>query len=165
MSGPDDGLRSIFHTQLRAGFHWQAIESGLTGGGIPDSNFCAEGGLEGWVEHKATKEWAVTLIPEQVGWLVTRARRGGRVFIAVRRRCTAGVRRVAADELWLLRGSYAAEAKRGGLRGLPPAAVLGVWSGGPSCWSWEEVAYHLRGPVLDVRRGGGSRPPGSPVSF
>lgn len=142
---PDAGLRSLLHTHLRAGFHWQAVETGLTAAGVPDTNFCS-GGVEGWVECKATREWAVTLIPEQVGWLTTRARRGGRVFIAVRRVASAGPRKgPAADELWLIRGALAREAREGGLRGLPPSALLGVWPGGPGAWDWPRVSALLLG--------------------
>lgn len=140
----DGGLRPLFREKLVVGWHWQSIESAITGGGIPDLNGMPKGGTEVWVELKQTKEWAVTLEVEQVGWLDQRTRYGGRAFIAVRRQCVAGVRRVAADELWLLRGSFAKAAKRGGLRGLPPAAVLGVWAGGPSRWAWVEVDRHLR---------------------
>lgn len=139
----DDGqLRPLFREHLRAGFHWQSIESALTGLGIPDANCCSQG-VEFWVEFKQTREWAVTLRPEQVGWALQRTRAGGRVFIAVRRWPRGGPRTNPADELWLLRGAYAREAKTGGLRGLPPAAVLGVWSGGPGGWAWGEVAHHL----------------------
>lgn len=139
---PDDGLRKLFHDNLRAGWHWQTIETGMTSKGVPDSNYCCRG-FDGWVEMKATKEWAVTLRPEQVGWLDRRARNGGRVFVAVRRHCTAGPKRPAADELWLCSGHYARELKDHGLRGCPPAAVLGVWPGGPGAWGWDEVARLL----------------------
>lgn len=140
----DGGLRDLFRTRLVDGFDWQSIESAVTGGGIPDLNAKPRASPEFWLELKQTKEWAVTYEVDQVGWALRRIRYGGRVFCAVRRRCTAGKRRVAADELWLLRGSFAKEVKRGGLRGCPPAAVLGVWPGGPSAWDWHEVSHHLR---------------------
>lgn len=140
----DGGLRTEFRNHLISGFDWQSIESALTGGGIPDLNGKPRDAPEFWLEMKQTQEWAVTLEVDQVGWALRRIRYGGRVFIAVRRRCTAGMRRVAADDLWLLRGSFAKEIKRSGLRGCPPAAVLGAWPGGPSAWAWPEVAQHLR---------------------
>jgi hypothetical protein len=139
---PDDGLRSILHTHLRSSIRWQAIESGLTGGGIPDSYYISKS-IQGWVESKATKEWAVTLEPAQIGWLLQNVREGGNCFVAVRRHCKAGPRRPAADELWLLDAAYARELRAGGLRGCPPVAVLGVWSGGPASWAWDEVRAHL----------------------
>ena len=135
----DGGLRPLFRERLVSGIDWQSIESALTGGGIPDLNAKPRGAPEFWLELKQTKEWAVTLEPDQVGWMTRRIRYGGRAFIAVRRRCTAGKRRVAADDLYLIRGSFAREAKRGGLRGLPPAALLGTWPGGPSGWDWQAV--------------------------
>lgn len=140
---PDAGLRALLHTNLRRGIRWQAIESALTGGGIPDSYFISRG-RQGWVESKATREWAVTLEVGQVGWLLQNAREGGFPFIAVRRFHEGGPRKGAAvDELWLLLGRFAAEAKQHGLRGVPPEAVLGVWSGGPGRWAWDEVRAHL----------------------
>ncbi len=119
MSKVDDGLRPIFRSRL-SGMHWQAIESGLVERGIPDSNYCARTsvlgfedrypGIEGWIEYKATSNYTVDLRPEQVGWLTTRARHGGRVFVAVRRRATAGPRGGAADdELHLFSGEFARE--------------------------------------------------------
>lgn len=144
----DGGLKQLLPSHLIQGIHWQRIESALTGGGIPDLCAQPQGGREFWVEAKQTKEWAVTLRPDQVGWALCRIRHGGRVLIAVRRRCDAGPRRPAADELWLLRGSFAREAKRGGLRALPPAAILGTWPGGPSRWDWSEVRRLLiEGPT------------------
>lgn len=135
----DGGLKQLLPTHLVSGIDWQRIESALTGGGIPDLNAKPREGPELWIECKQTKEWAVTLSGDQVGWALRRIRHGGRVLIAVRRNCTAGRRRVAADELFLIRGSFAREAKTGGLRGLPPAALLGRWPGGPARWAWQEV--------------------------
>jgi hypothetical protein len=137
---PDDGLRAILHAGMPS-VHWQAIEVGLVGRGVPDSNGCANG-VDFWVECKSTEHWAVDLEPEQVGWLLRRARAGGRVFIAVRRRFVASSRRVACDELWLLRGEYAREVKDEGLR-CTPRALLGVWPGPPARWNWGEVLAHL----------------------
>lgn len=139
---PDAGLRALLHTNLRRGIRWQAIESGMTGGGIPDSYFISSG-RQGWVESKQTAEWAVTLEVAQIGWLLQNAREGGYPFIAVRRHHGGHSKSPAVDELWLLLGRYAAEAKQRGLRGVPPEAVLGVWSGGPGGWAWDEVRAHL----------------------
>lgn len=152
MARLDGGLRQLFRDNLPQ-VHWQSVETGATGRGVPDSNGCWRG-REFWVEFKQTEGFAVTLRPEQVAWLTRRARAGGRVFVAVRRRCTAGPRRARADELWLLAGSSAREAKVLGLRGLPeeaPDAVLGSWGGGPSRWSWDEVLAVLT-PAVTSRR-------------
>lgn len=122
------------------GFHWQSVESGSTGGGIPDSNYCCAG-VEGWVEYKWTSGWTVGLRPAQVGWLSRRARAGGLVFVGVRRR------NATCDQLWLLRGSAAALAKAQGLRALPDRYVLGRWDGGPGAWDWQAIrATLLDGP-------------------
>lgn len=143
---PDAGLRSLLHSNLRAGIHWTAIETGMVSAGVPDSAGAALPHGTFWVESKRTSEWAVTLRPAQVAWLCTHARRGGRVFVAVRRLTKAGpVKGPAADELWLCRGEAARELLDGGLRGCPPSAVLGVWSGGPGRWDWAEVRAHLVG--------------------
>jgi len=104
----DGGLRKLFHSKLR-GFHWQTIESGLTGRGVPDSNFCGNG-IEGWVEFKKTAVWAVGLRPEQIGWHLKRARAGGRTFIAVRRIHEGGPRKgPPVDQLWIFPGRMAEE--------------------------------------------------------
>lgn len=149
----DDGLRPLFHANVAA--DWQAIETGMVGRGIPDSNFCLKAphrGVEGWLECKWTDGWSVTLRPEQVAWLTRRARAGGRVFVAVRRHHAGGPRRgPPADELWLLGGGSAVELLRDGLRPFltlpalatstaPRGALLGRWSGGPRAWDWAAVA-------------------------
>lgn len=141
----DGGLRPLFHDRLRAGFHWQAIETGGTGQGIPDSNFCCATG-EGWVEYKWTDGWDVRLKPEQVAWHVKRWLRGGRTWIAVRRQAAAGPRRGAAvDELWMFEGRWARELRAGGLRS-NAAPLLGRWSGGPALWDWAAVRRLLAEP-------------------
>jgi Holliday junction resolvase len=92
MSKADDGLRQVFTTHIVA--HWQAIETGGTGKGVPDLNGC-RGGVDVWIEMKRARHWTVPeMKPEQVGWIERRERNGGRVFVAVRR---------AHDELWLLK--------------------------------------------------------------
>lgn len=130
----DGDLRAIFRRRLPQ-FDWQSIETGSTGRGIPDSNYCHEG-REGWVEFKAAKAWAVGLRPEQCGWILRRVRHGGRVWIAVRRK---------DDELWLVFGEWATELKANGLRGLQGASEEDVWSfnGGPSKWDWYQIASLL----------------------
>jgi len=131
----DGGLRSLFRKHLPT-FDWQSIETAMTGGGVPDSNYCAQGS-EGWIEFKRTSHWSVTLRADQIGWILRRRRHGGRVFIAVRR---GGERQ---DELWLCHGSFAKELKLYGLRKCPPEAILGRWMDGPSRWDWKAVSEHL----------------------
>lgn len=142
----DGGLRPLIRQRL-PGVDWCTIETGLVASGVPDLNGCC-GGIEFWVECKLTTAWAVEVRPMQVGWHLRRTRAGGRTWFAVRRRCTAGVHRSAADELWLIRGAAAARLRAGGLRGISPNDdVAGMWVGGPARWAWGEVAVHLVGEV------------------
>lgn len=144
----DDGLRAIFHSRLKAHFAWTAIESGVTGQGTADSNYLGRGGIEGWVEHKATRHWTVDLSEFQAAWLERRVRYGGRAWIAVRRRHSGGPRLGrAVDELYMLPARLARAARAGGLRSPEVAsAALGPWPGGPARWPWEAVAAALRLP-------------------
>lgn len=140
-SQTDGGLRPLFQTNIPH-FHWQSVETGGTGKGVPDSNFCHQG-LEAWIEFKWTAEWAVTLAPEQIGWHMRRHRAGGRTFVAIRRRVSAGARRVEDDSLYLYAGRHAIVLREHGLRG--DVHPLGVWSGGPARWDWSAVAAALLG--------------------
>jgi hypothetical protein len=138
----DGGLRRLFQQHL-PWVHWQAVETGMTGRGIPDLNYCARG-VEGWVECKQTTGWAVGLRPEQVAWLARRTRAGGRCWVAVRRKCPAGPRRVVADELWLVPGTHVVPLHREGLRAvLGDGGAQGIWVGGPAAWDWREIAACL----------------------
>ncbi len=122
--------------------HWQSVETGGTGLGVPDSNYCGRG-VEGWIEFKQTAGFAVTLRPEQVGWLDRRARAGGLVHVGVRRWHDGGVRKgPAVDELWLLAGAAAKLMKGQGLR-YDARYIVGVWGGGPSGWDWPLIGRHL----------------------
>lgn len=151
----DAGLRPLFHDRLRRGIHWQAVETGGTGLGIPDSNFCGRDTGEGWVEHKQTEAWSVGLSAEQVGWHKKRILRGGRVFLAVRRHHAGGPRRgPPVDELWLCSGWWSGHIAREGLR-CPDVTWLGVWSGGPARWDWEAVREALASPAETLQSGRG----------
>ncbi len=159
MSKIDGGLRKLFRDNLPQ-FDWCSIESGTTGGGIPDSNYCTrvggryaltgirDYGVEGWIEHKQTTGHAVTMRPEQIGWILRRVRHGGRVWIAVRQQAPQGPRREARDVLWLIPGAYAKEAKMHGLGGKWHEEKNGphtwhTWHNGPSAWDWLAVATVL----------------------
>ena len=132
----DGGLRQIFRQKIHA--DWCSIESGTTGGGIPDSNYCLKG-IEGWIEYKLTMGHTVPLRPEQIGWITRRVRNGGRVHIAVRQLAAAGPRRDARDALWLIPGADAATARIDGLTN----ARWPVWHGGPGQWDWPAITQHL----------------------
>lgn len=118
----DGGLRQLFRKNLPE-FDWTSIETGSTGRGIPDTNACGLG-TEFWIEFKKTDGWKIGLRPEQIGWITRRARFGGKVFIAVRRK---------EDELWLL-GPEAALGNS--LKGL---SYKPIGEGGPRRWDWGAV--------------------------
>jgi len=125
-----------------------SIETGGTGRGVPDSEFCCDG-VERWIEFKQTDGWTCPLLPEQVAFHVARAARGGVSFVATRRWHDGGPRRgPAVDELWLHPGAEALALKSTGLRGVEP---LGRWSGGPSGWDWDEVRALLLRRAADAR--------------
>lgn len=132
----DGGLRKTFQRRLRD-WHWQAIETGGTGLGIPDLNGCRRG-HEVWLELKATASWKVIVNPEQVGWAEARMRAGGNVYMAVRQQGSS------RDKLWLLSGE-AARPLRMGMRLdlLPSSLVLGFWDRGEAFWDWKSVDNFL----------------------
>ena len=125
----DGGLRQLIRKHIPQA-DWQAIESGTTGGGIPDLNGCFDG-VEFWIECKATAGWRVKIRPAQVAWTERRMRHGGRVFLAVLR---------ARKELWL----FPADSMRALCQcRVDQVPALGHWSGGPSRWPWELVQNRL----------------------
>lgn len=133
----DGGLRRLFHEKLNH-FHWQAIETGGTGRGIPDSNFCYKG-IEGWVEYKASSGWSVGLRPEQVAWHLKRTRAGGNTWIAVRQKHQGGPRKGdPIDVLHLIPGKLANELQEQGLQIEHPQIVRL-----PAPWRWPLVEETL----------------------
>lgn len=136
----DGGLRKLVRKHL-AELHWQAVETGGVGTGIPDDNFCGEG-IEGWVEHKTTAGFVVGLRPEQVGWIERRRRAGGRVFIDVRRTHGGGPRFGApVDEYYLFSGNdvrLLAQPKA-----LQTVKPLVHCSGNPASWDWPKIRSTL----------------------
>jgi len=129
----DGGLRQLFRKHLPE-FHWQAIESFVTGAGIPDANGCLDG-IEVWIENKFAKgRRRVDISPAQVGWIEQRLRHGGRVFIAVRHVTSK------LDTLYLLQGNTARELIAGEV---PEAVAIGTWHGGPVRWDWDAVKQLL----------------------
>ena len=145
MSRADGGLRSIIHQRCKAYGDFQAIETGLTSGGVPDSNYCIQG-REGWIECKRTSGWTIgNMEGNQVAWAERRVRNGGRVFLAVRRLSDGGPRTAPCDELWLC--THAAMRPlllKTRLNLLHPSLVLGMWAGGPANWDWQAVVNNLK---------------------
>jgi hypothetical protein len=138
----DGGLRGIFRKYLPV-VDWTTVETGWTGGGVPDSNGCCEG-KEFWVEYKKTKAYVVNFEPLQIAWLMRRARHGGRVFIAVRRQVRKSKRRSEVDELWVFNGAAASTVARKGLHIYDNKILLGKWEGGPKNWHWDQVLQILK---------------------
>lgn len=134
----DGGLRKLFRQYLAPrGWDLQAIETGGTGLGIPDSNLCHPDCGEIWIEYKHTTANAVSIRAEQVAWAERRIRHGGRVFLAVRRR-NAPTR---ADELHLFNSIDTRFVSDGGLRAATPLVRT---NGGPSRWHWDEIDSALK---------------------
>lgn len=132
-SAPDAGLRKLFHDRIGQ-CHFQSIEIGTLGRGVPDDNYCADG-VEGWIEYKFTETHAVGLRPEQVGWILRRMRAGGRVFVVTMRQHGGGVLLgEPVRELWIHEGWDAAAIKAGGLMAAPPVLCLEE-----SPWDWGAV--------------------------
>jgi hypothetical protein len=123
--------------------HWQSIESGATGGGIPDLNGCFAG-VEVWIECKRATGKTLTrcseIRPTQIAWAERRVRHFGRVFLAIRRHDKT------IDELLL----YPASA----LRQFHDGAWLGEikpliqCAGGPAKWHWNTIEQMLFGKPL-----------------
>lgn len=135
----DGNLRQLIQKHIPH-VHWQAIETGRTGRGIPDLNYC-NNGIEGWIECKQTSGWKVQVQAEQVAWIERRIRNGGRVYIAVRRKAPSGPRRgPPVDEFMLFNGSLARELKNGPVKHFL-ALVYG--HGGPSHWPWAGIEQTL----------------------
>jgi hypothetical protein len=144
MARQDGGLRREFRDRIPSLF-WTTVETGGTEKGVPDSHYLGRGGLAGWLECKQTEGWTVTLEPEQCGWLDRYARYGGRCWIAVRRRAPGGKRSEPADSLYMVPGTYAIRAKRGGLRCPQVKPAVLEWHGGPGRWEWNAVRAALTG--------------------
>jgi hypothetical protein len=143
----DGGLRAEFRKHLAAMGHWCSIETGATEGGVPDLNVCSRAptggdGTENWIECKFIRRgWAVKMRAEQVGWHLSRGRRGGRTWIAVRRKVAEGPRTgPSVDDLYLVAGAYARTLRADGLQLTPHA---GQWSGGPGTWNWDAIRHLL----------------------
>lgn len=130
----DGGLRKLFQKNLPE-FHWTSIETGSTGRGIPDANYCCDG-IEGWIEFKQTTTNRVGIAPEQCAWIERRVRAGGRVWIAVRKRRAKSARLAACDELWIFSGDSVRDLMVFRLLGPNPRFFN---SNGPGSWAWENV--------------------------
>lgn len=64
--------------------HSQRIETGGTGKGVPDVNYCHEG-KEIWMELKSIDGLKSELSPFQMAWLFNRSKVGGNCFVLIRK--------------------------------------------------------------------------------
>jgi hypothetical protein len=136
----DGGLRPEFRDRLQPA-QWTSIETS-TQPGVPDSEYCFANGQSGWVEFKFTTGWKIKFQPFQPSWIDRRARLGGRVWIAVRRR-PSSKREAGRDELWLFPGSMALELDREGMKVVACPDIHLMGSEGPGSWNWRRVKFLL----------------------
>ena len=64
--------------------HWQRIETGMTGAGVPDVNGCLNG-KEVWIELKYVVGRKLGLRPMQISWLASRTRHCGDCYVLARK--------------------------------------------------------------------------------
>ena len=65
--------------------HVQRIETGLTGKGVPDLNYCQKG-KEIWIELKSIEGNKSQLSPFQIAWLYNRTKAGGNCYVLIRKK-------------------------------------------------------------------------------
>lgn len=123
----DGGLRKVFRKHLPH-IHWQAIETGMTGGGVPDDNGCYDR-HEFWIEYKQTKGYQVKIQPAQVAWHLRRQRAGGRTFLAVLRQ---------GEQLWLFNGADIKHVKLTDIN-RERHRLLYLGNNGPAKWDWQRI--------------------------
>lgn len=125
---------------------WTTVETGATAGGVPDSNYLSNTGIEGWGEWKFTDANKVRIRPEQIGWHLRRARYGGRSWIGIRKQHAGGQRLgVAVDELWLVPGCYVDDLS---VMGLECGHAIACGTGGPAKWNWKQARELLLGRIV-----------------
>jgi Holliday junction resolvase len=137
MTARDGGIAGLLSARMPH-VHWQSIETGGTGRGIPDLNACRDG-REVWIELKRIDGWRINFRPEQVAWIERRTRVGGRVLVLARKKGRE------VDDLMLL--SPAAPRlliSQTAVRDLNFGShILGVWTGGPTRWDWAGIERAL----------------------
>lgn len=147
MGVADSGLRGIVqkHLPKARGWLWTPVETGGTHQGIPDSFWAHEPTLtHGWIEHKATKGWVVSVRPHQINWMEHHVRAGVKCHILVRAR-GAGSSGNHDDSLWAIDGAFIRPLSMIGLGMLPKESILGFWAGPPADWNWRKLQEILTG--------------------
>ena len=77
-------LWALLKEHLPKEAHFQRIETGGTGKGVPDVNYCHKG-KEIWIELKSIEGLKSTLTPFQIAWIYNRYQSGGNAFILMRK--------------------------------------------------------------------------------
>jgi hypothetical protein len=135
----DGDLRTLFRIRFRE-WQWTSVETAGTASGVPDSEFCTPGGVQGWIEFKLTHINKVAIRPFQVAWLDRRCRYGGNAWIAIRRQPNS-LRESGVDQLILMNGDQAKALYEIGIDGTKRVE----WEGGLGNWNWTEVGNILQG--------------------
>ena len=78
-------LWTLVKENLPKDAHVQRIETGLTGKGVPDLNYC-QNGKEIWIELKSIDGNKSQLSPFQIAWLYNRMKAGGKCFVLIRKK-------------------------------------------------------------------------------
>lgn len=129
----DGGLRNIFKKYLPQ-VHWQGIELGGFGDGVPDTNGCYKG-QDFWIEFKKEKSpGKIKWRPTQIGWIKDRVRHGGLVRIVIK------YEHESVPQLTMFDGSALFEWE-GNYNdfGSNMGRCLGIWIGGERDWNWNDI--------------------------
>ena len=78
-------LWTLVKENLPKDAHVQRIETGLTGKGVPDLNYCQKG-REIWIELKSIEGNKSQLSSFQIAWLYNRTKAGGKCFVLIRKK-------------------------------------------------------------------------------
>tara|TARA_R110000765_G_scaffold19517_6_gene51134 strand:+ start:3553 stop:3969 length:417 start_codon:yes stop_codon:yes gene_type:complete len=113
MARDEKGFKKLFVGHLGTDVHYQHIETGSVGTGIPDTNFCHEG-REQWIEFKVVVGKQVGLMPTQVAWIWKRTKAGGHVWVIARDKYD-GVRKGKGDTIYMWPGAEVREVKEHGV--------------------------------------------------
>jgi hypothetical protein len=124
----------LVKSHLPVGAHWQRIETGSTGTGIPDVNICLNG-KEIWVELKLIKGKRVDLAPTQVAWHVKRSKAGGHTWILARHTYD-GTRVGKGDNIYLWSGLHAKAVKEDG-------TLFGEHKVWKAPFDWKNIMEHI----------------------
>ena len=77
-------LWSLVKQHLPKDAHFQRIETGGTGRGVPDVNYCQQG-KEVWIELKSVSGLKSEVSSFQIAWLYNRVKSGGNCFVLIRK--------------------------------------------------------------------------------